>query len=86
MTSPRSRERFAAQRTLIVELDHAADLSGYGDVVGTEAEGTVVTLRVERARTATITARLLAEQHVVDLTVEDTPIEDVIELVFASAP
>ena len=79
-------ERFAAQRTLIVELDHAADLSGYGDVVGTEAEGTVVTLRVERARTATITARLLAEQHVVDLTVEDTPIEDVIELVFASAP
>jgi len=78
-------ERFAAQRTLIVELDHAADLSGYGDVVGAEADGTIVTLRVERARTAAITARLLAEQHVVDLTVEDTPIEDVIELVFASA-
>ena len=43
------------------------------------ADGTVVTLRVERARTAAVTARLLAEQSVVDLTVEDTPIEDVIE-------
>jgi len=78
-------ERFAAKRTLIVELDRAADLSSYGDVVASEADGTVVTLRVERARTAAITARLLAEQHVVDLTVEDTPIEDVIEMVFASA-
>ena len=30
-----------------------------------------------------MTARLLAEQDVDDLTVEDPPIEDVIELVFA---
>ena len=76
--------RFAAQRTLVIELAHAADLSAYGDVAGTEADGTIVTLRVERARTAAVTARLLAEQTIVDLTVEDTPIEDVIEMVFAS--
>jgi hypothetical protein len=31
-----------------------------------------------------ITARLLGEQSVEDLTVEDPPIEDVIELAFAS--
>ncbi|MFT3854886.1 MAG: ATP-binding cassette domain-containing protein [Ilumatobacteraceae bacterium] len=78
-------DRFAAQRTLVIELEHAADLSDYGEVVGTEADGTLVTLRVERSRTAALTARLLAEQSVVDLTVEDTPIEDVIEMVFASA-
>ena len=30
-----------------------------------------------------MTARLLAEQEVLDLNVEDPPIEDVIELVFA---
>jgi ABC-2 type transport system ATP-binding protein len=76
--------RFAAQRTLVIELAHAADLAAYGEVVGTEADGTIVTLRVERARTAAVTARLLAEQTIVDLTVEDTPIEDVIEMVFAS--
>ena len=40
-------------------------------------------LRVPRADTARVTARLLAEQDVADLTVEDPPIEDVIELVFA---
>jgi ABC-2 type transport system ATP-binding protein len=42
-----------------------------------------VKLRVPRAETARVTARLLAERDVVDLTVEDPPIEDVIELVFA---
>jgi ABC-2 type transport system ATP-binding protein len=78
-------QRFAAQRTLVIELASAADLSVYGEVVGTEADGTVVTLRVPRASTASVTGRLLVEQTVVDLTVEDTPIEDVIELVFASA-
>ena len=58
-----------------------ADLSAYGDVV--ERDGERVTLRVPRAETARVTARLLAEQDVADLTVEDPPIEDVIELVFA---
>ena len=40
-------------------------------------------LRVPRAEVARVTARLLAERDVADLTVEDPPIEDVIELVFA---
>ena len=46
-------------------------------------DGDVVTLRVPKAETARVTARLLAEQEVLDLNVEDPPIEDVIELVFA---
>ena len=47
-------------------------------------EGGQVTLRVPKAETPQVTARLLAEQPVDDLTVEDPPIEDVIEQVFAS--
>ena len=56
-------------------------LSAYGDVI--HRDGDVVTLRVPKVETARVTARLLAEQEVLDLNVEDPPIEDVIELVFA---
>jgi len=75
-------ERFAAYKTIAVELqDGVRDLGAYGDVL--QQDGSRITLRVPRAETAQITARLLAEQDVADLTVEDPPIEDVIELVFA---
>jgi ABC-2 type transport system ATP-binding protein len=75
-------DRFAAWKTIAIDLnDGAADLAAYGEVVATD-EGRV-TLRVPRAETARVTARLLAEQDVADLTVEDPPIEDVIEMVFA---
>ena len=40
-------------------------------------------LRVPKAETAQVTGRLLAEQPVLDLTVEDPPIEEVIEQVFS---
>jgi ABC-2 type transport system ATP-binding protein len=46
-------------------------------------EGSVL-LRVERAAVPAVTARLLAEHPVADLTIEDPPIEDVIEQVFAT--
>jgi ABC-2 type transport system ATP-binding protein len=73
---------FTAHKTIVAALeDGDGDLSGYGEVVHRE-EG-VVTLRVPKADTARVTARLLAEQEVLDLNVEDPPIEDVIELVFA---
>ena len=72
----------AAWKTIDVELeDGQADLSAYGDVV--ESDEGRVKLRVPRAEVARVTARLLAERDVADLTVEDPPIEDVIELVFA---
>jgi ABC-2 type transport system ATP-binding protein len=74
--------RFASHKTLVVTLDEPADLSGYGQVV--EHTGARTTLRIERGRTAAVTAQLLSEHDVRDLTVEDPPIDDVIELAFAS--
>jgi ABC-2 type transport system ATP-binding protein len=48
------------------------------------ADGERITLQVPKEETSKATARLLAEHDVSDLTVEDPPIEDVIEQVFAS--
>ncbi|HEY2071950.1 MAG TPA: ATP-binding cassette domain-containing protein [Gaiellaceae bacterium] len=48
------------------------------------ADGENITLQVPRAETSGKTAELLAQHDVHDLTVEDPPIEDVIEQVFAS--
>jgi ABC-2 type transport system ATP-binding protein len=74
-------ERFSAYKTIGVTLDTPADLSSYGEVM-TTADGRV-TLRVPKADTSRATARLLADLPVEDLTIEDPPIEDVIERVFA---
>jgi ABC-2 type transport system ATP-binding protein len=72
----------AAWKTIVVALENGAgDLSPYGEVI--HRDGDLVTLRIAKADTARVTARLLAEQEVLDLNVEDPPIEDVIELVFA---
>jgi ABC-2 type transport system ATP-binding protein len=73
---------FAAYKTIAVDLlDGAGDLSAYGEVI--EREGDHVVLRVAKEETARVTARLLAERSIADLTVHDPAIEDVIELVFA---
>jgi ABC-2 type transport system ATP-binding protein len=59
----------------------AAALAAYGEVVA--LEGAKVTLRVERARTSQVAAAILAGGVVTDVTIEDPPIEDVIEQAFA---
>ena len=59
----------------------AAALAGYGEVVGTD--GPALTLRVPATDTATVAARLLVAFDVVDVAIEDPPIEDVIRAVFA---
>jgi ABC-2 type transport system ATP-binding protein len=74
-------ERFSAYKTIGVTLDAPVDLSTYGEVMGVH-EGRV-SLRVPKAETSRATARLLADLPVEDLTIEDPPIEDVIERVFA---
>jgi ABC-2 type transport system ATP-binding protein len=75
-------DRFAAYKTIEVALaDGSSELGRYGDVL--ERDGDRVKLRVPKAETPRIAALLLSEQQVVDLTIEDPPIEDVIELVFA---
>jgi viologen exporter family transport system ATP-binding protein len=48
------------------------------------ADGETITLQVPKSETSQATAKLLADHDVTDLTVEDPPIEDVIEQVFAS--
>ncbi len=75
-------ETFAAYKTLVVTLGEPADLSAYGEIV--DESPPRVSLRIARGDTAAVTGRLLAEQPVTDLTVEDPPVDDVIELVFAS--
>jgi ABC-2 type transport system ATP-binding protein len=66
-------------------LDALADEFGaYKTIEAVLADGETVRLQVPRAETSAATARLLAEHDVHDLTVEDPPIEDVIEQVFAS--
>ena len=75
--------RFSATKTIGVTLkDSVADLSGYGEVVSTE-DGKVM-LRVSRFDAPQVTARMLRDLPVADLTIEDPPIEDVIESVFAT--
>jgi ABC-2 type transport system ATP-binding protein len=75
-------ETFAAYKTIGVALeDGRADLAAYGEVI--HEDGDWVTIRVPKSETSGVAARLLAEQRVIDLTIEDPPIEDVIELVFA---
>jgi len=73
--------RFTAHKTIIVSLGECgADLRAYGEVVSC-TDGNV-TLRVPKADTARVTGRLLADFPVLDLTVEDPPIEEVIDRVF----
>jgi ABC-2 type transport system ATP-binding protein len=75
-------EQFAAYKTIVATLeDTNVDLSSYGEVISRDAGK--VSIRVAKAETSRATARLLADHQVVDLTIEDPPIEDVIELVFA---
>ena len=80
-------DRFAAHKTIVVVTLPADDDASISPATArsSTSTGPKVTLRVPRAETAAITARLLAEQPVADLTIEDPPIEDVIELVFAGA-
>ncbi|HUI63376.1 MAG TPA: ATP-binding cassette domain-containing protein [Bacteroidota bacterium] len=74
-------QQFTAHKTIVVQLESdVSDLSRYGEVVS--AEDGRITLRVPKSETAVVTAKLLADLPVVDLTVEDPPIEEIIEQVF----
>jgi ABC-2 type transport system ATP-binding protein len=74
---------FEATKTISVALrDGDSDLSAYGEILSSD-EGRV-TLRVSREQAPEVATRLLRDLAVADLTIEDPPIEDVIERVFAS--
>jgi ABC-2 type transport system ATP-binding protein len=74
--------QFSSYKTLSLSLQNPeVELSKYGEVVSKE-DGRV-TLRVPKAQTSQVTARLLSDLQVDDLTVEDAPVDDVIDQVFS---
>ncbi len=78
-------QQFTAHKTIVVQLEDChANLHSYGEVLSCE-DGRF-TLRVPKANTAKVTERLLADLPVIDLLVEDPPIEEVIDQVFTQEP
>ena len=83
--------KFSATKTLVIRFEQmltstavdagVPDLSRYGTVVSTD--GGAVSLTVSRDQVASITAQILNDYSILDLTIEDPPIDDVIERVFA---
>jgi ABC-2 type transport system ATP-binding protein len=80
--------QFAAHKFITVELEEGmtigdADLASLVEGTVVERTATNVTVRVPKAATPAAAGRLLARLPIVDLTIEDPPIERVIEDVFA---
>jgi len=76
--------RYSPHQTINVVLsDSDGDLSAYGEVLS--AENGRISIKVAKADTSAVAARLLSAFQVSDLTIEDPPVEDVIEQVFASS-
>jgi len=76
-------ERMAPFKLIALDLERETeglDVSCFGELV--RSEGQKIVVRVPKAETPAVTARLLAELPVLDLSVEDPPIEEVIDRVF----
>jgi ABC-2 type transport system ATP-binding protein len=74
-------ERFAPLKTITVDLaSPLPDPERYGDIVSAD-EGRL-TLRVAKRDVAAVTNELLREASVLDLTVADPPIDEIIDMVF----
>jgi len=77
-------DEVAAYKEIWVTLGEPADLSMYGEI--RSCDGVRIALRVPKASAPGVTARLLQNHPVLDLTVEDPPLEDVIEMAFRAGP
>jgi ABC-2 type transport system ATP-binding protein len=78
-------DRFAPYREVSLELKHPcaiATLATYGEVES--VEGRCVRLLVKREGLTTAIAKILADMDVIDLTITDPPVEDVIGRVFST--
>lgn len=76
-------DRIAPFKLVVLDLespDAALKAEAYGDVV--ERDNAKITLRLPRAETSSVVSRLLNDLPVIDLTVSDPPIEEVIDQVF----
>lgn len=77
-------ERMAPYKVIAMDLQR--DVDGYDFAAVGQVltwEGRKITLRIARDEAAAATSRLLADLPVLDLTIHDPPIEDVIQQVFA---
>jgi len=74
--------RFTAHKIITVKLSApAAELSRYGDVIAQSEHS--VTFRLDKSAAPSVTAELLRNLAVSDLTVEDPPIDEIIDTVFS---
>jgi len=76
-------ERSAPFKLVTLDLETPEDAikaESYGEMVS--RDGVKTTLRLPRAETSGVVSRLLSELSVIDLTVSDPPIEEVIEQMF----
>jgi ABC-2 type transport system ATP-binding protein len=76
-------ERLAPFKLIEIDLEQSVngfDPQRFGELI--RQEGQKLVLRVPKAETPAVTAHLLAELPVLDLSVEDPPIEEVIDRVF----
>jgi ABC-2 type transport system ATP-binding protein len=83
-------QRFAAHKTISVELEEGVQVPEplpAGLVDGTDLEWTATgfSVRVPKAETAAVASRLLVALPVADLTIEEPPVDQVIEQVFAAS-
>lgn len=75
-------QRFSAERLITIQPgEDQPELAGYGEIVARNGEQ--ITIKVPRAQAPAIAQQLLGHQSVQDLTIEDPPLEQVIEQAFA---
>ncbi len=74
-------QKYTAHKTIRIELENEhTDLSGYPELIS-NSDGKA-SFSVVNKLAPDLTNRLLSEVRIIDLTVEDPPIEDTIEMVF----
>ncbi|HEX6998790.1 MAG TPA: ATP-binding cassette domain-containing protein [Gammaproteobacteria bacterium] len=77
--------RFAAYKTIAVKANGAPfDPAPFGEVVS--RDGDRIALRVTKEDAPRVTSALLSQLEVHDLTVEDPPIDEVIDRIFSAPP
>ncbi len=78
-------DQFTAYKTISIKLgEPETNLARYGELVS--QEHLTASLKVQKKDAAEVTARLLNDLDIIDLSVEDPPIEEIIDQVFSTSP
>lgn len=75
-------EQFGGEKTITVDAESVPESHGFSGVV--EQTTSRLSIRVPRSEVAEVTSQLLNAMNILDLSIADPPIEEVIERVFAS--